>query len=75
MGAHHKHHQREADIREQLKRWVGVIDETKTGLADDEILKLTERALNLTREVLKCWVFSRQRRLPKRTTFAVDLSG
>ena len=36
MAARDKHHQREADIREQLKRWVGVIDDAETGLADDE---------------------------------------
>jgi len=36
MGADDEHHQREADIREQLKRWVGIIDDTETGLADDE---------------------------------------
>ena len=36
MGAHDKHHQREADIREQLKCRVGVIHETETGPADDE---------------------------------------
>ena len=36
MGAHDKHQQREADIREQLKRWVGAIDDAETGLADDK---------------------------------------
>ena len=33
MSAHDKHHQREADIREQLKGWVGVVDDAKTGHA------------------------------------------
>ena len=36
VGAHDKHHQREADIRQQLKCRVSVIDETETGPADDE---------------------------------------
>ena len=36
MAAYDEHHQREADVREQLKRWVGVVDKIETGLADDE---------------------------------------
>ena len=36
MGANDKHHQREADVREQLKRRVGVVDEPESGPADDE---------------------------------------
>ena len=36
MGAHDKHHQCEADVREQLKRRVGGVDDAETGLADDE---------------------------------------
>ena len=36
MSAYDKHHQREADIREQLKRRVGGIDDADAGLSEDE---------------------------------------
>src|SRR6185437_2333244 len=36
VAAHHEHHQRKADVREQLKGWLGRIDHAETGLADDQ---------------------------------------
>jgi hypothetical protein len=36
MCAYNKHHQREAEIRQHLNRWVGDIDDAETRLADHE---------------------------------------
>ncbi len=36
MGAHDKHDQCKADVREQQKRRVGGIDDAETGVTDDE---------------------------------------
>jgi hypothetical protein len=36
VRAHDEHHQREADVRQQLQGRVGGVDDAEAGFADDE---------------------------------------